>query len=67
MEIVGRDCYGVIPLRGVIRNVRPAKVNAKVLKDFAATVMRAMSDEDLSRALDLGEPLAERRAAGGRR
>lgn len=34
MEIVGRDCYGVIPLRGVIRNVRPAKVNAKVLKDF---------------------------------
>ena len=34
MTIVGRDCYGVIPLRGVIRNVRPAKVNAKVLKDF---------------------------------
>ena len=34
MEIVGRDCYGVIPLRGIIRNVRPAKVNAKVLKDF---------------------------------
>eukprot|EP00281_Chroomonas_sp_CCMP1168_P017835 CAMPEP_0206219840 /NCGR_PEP_ID=MMETSP0047_2-20121206/4530_1 /ASSEMBLY_ACC=CAM_ASM_000192 /TAXON_ID=195065 /ORGANISM="Chroomonas mesostigmatica_cf, Strain CCMP1168" /LENGTH=598 /DNA_ID=CAMNT_0053642403 /DNA_START=15 /DNA_END=1808 /DNA_ORIENTATION=+ len=34
MEIVGRDHYGVIPLRGVIRNVRPAKVNAKVLKDF---------------------------------
>jgi DNA gyrase/topoisomerase IV subunit B len=30
MEIVGRDHYGVIPLRGVIRNVRPAKVNAKV-------------------------------------
>lgn len=27
MEIVGRDCYGVIPLRGVIRNVRPAKVH----------------------------------------
>jgi len=24
----------VIPLRGVIRNVRPAKINAKTLKDF---------------------------------
>ena len=34
MEIVGRDRYGVIPLRGVIRNVRPAKINAKTLKDF---------------------------------
>lgn len=34
MTIVGRDCYGVIPLRGVIRNVRPARVNAKVLKDY---------------------------------
>lgn len=34
MEIVGRDRYGVIPLRGVIRNVRPNTVNAKVLKDF---------------------------------
>ena len=24
----------MIPLRGVIRNVRPAKINAKTLKDF---------------------------------
>jgi hypothetical protein len=51
MEIVGRDCYGVIPLRGVIRNVRPAKVNAKVLKDFLKNTELAAINKVLASAV----------------
>ena len=47
MEIVGRDCYGVIPLRGVIRNVRPAKVrriheysNVPIYRFFVNMIVR---------------------------
>lgn len=40
--------YGVIPLRGVIRNVRPAKINAKTLKDFLKNAELAAINKVLS-------------------